>query len=124
MIGEIIGHFTNKRILAPNLIFIRTQKGIYRKLELRDVIHVNYAGGIAYVKTHAYTYTLERSLKSVIEALPFPCFARCHRNHIVNLDYIEAFHVDTQELRVDKGYIPVGKAYRKELLQKLHVINA
>lgn len=110
--------------LAQNLIFVRTQKNLYTKVKVSDVIHVKHEDDVTYLNTKTDKYEVQYPLKSVLKVLPSSTFIRCHRNYIINLNHIENYLLSTQELLVNGEYIPVGKTYRNSVLNRLDIIRS
>ncbi|MFK7971155.1 MAG: LytTR family transcriptional regulator DNA-binding domain-containing protein [Bacteroidia bacterium] len=109
--------------LAPNLVFIKTRKGFFSRVEMRSISHVYLESNQVFIKTQKQCFSVDITLLAVLDVLPSRIFFRCHRNHIINLEMVDVFYIDTQEVLLEGNYISVGKTYRKELVKSLNVLH-
>lgn len=79
---------------------------------LGDYVTINMVDG----KKH----TVLTTMKTIEAKLPVDKFIRVHRSYIVNLEMISNF--DGNMLVVGKKLIPIGKSYKKMLLDRLNII--
>ena len=57
------------------------------------------------------------SLKELASLLPAEKFARVHHSFIINLDFVEKIGHTEILLKATFGTLPVGRAFRKNLIQ-------
>lgn len=70
------------------------------------------------IKTEDARFLVSHTLKDMEEKLlPYPQFSRIHRSYIVNINFIQA--IEEGELIVDEEPLPIGPAYKEELMAKL-----
>ncbi len=102
-----------------NNIFIKSH-GRYINLSLDDIYYIENIGD--YVKFHLEkeSHLVHGTIKGFAGKLPRDKFLKVHRSYIVNLAKI----VDLEEnsLLVGRQLIPVSRANKKELMNKLNLI--
>ena len=74
-----------------------------------------------YVKFHLTSGNLvsKRSLREWEDTLPAAEFLRVHRSYLVPWEKIES--VEGSEIRMRNLKVPIGRAYRAQLMEKLRV---
>lgn len=80
----------------------------------------------SYVHLHTATkkYTLRISLRDLEDQFPPNRFLRTHRGHLVQISCIEQVDPQTNELQLQGGHkVPIGRAYRNDLLARLHLVG-
>ncbi len=102
-----------------NYIFIKTDKRLVR-IDLEDLYYVETVGDYVMFKTKDQQHIVHSSLKAIDEKLRHPNFLKVHRSYIVNLTKI----VDIEEntLVIEKKVIPVSRAHKPLLMQKINLI--
>ena len=69
-------------------------------------------------------HTLRLSLRDIEDQLPLNRFMRVHRGYLVQLACIEQLDTQTNEIHLQGGRIvPIGRAYRNDLLARLHMVG-
>jgi DNA-binding LytR/AlgR family response regulator len=96
-------------------IFVKSDKR-HIKLNLNDISHVEAYGN--YIKIYATTMVItSQTLSDFAERLP-NSFMRIHKSFIINFGKLA--YVDGNQIVLDTGAkLPVGKSYKKELLQRI-----
>lgn len=100
-------------------IFIR-HHGKQVKLILNDILYLEADRNYCNIVTDSGRYLVVATLKSLEDELPGSDFLRVHRSFVVN-----AYRVDglaDHHLEIGRKVIPIGKSYRKSLLNRLHII--
>lgn len=100
-------------------IFIKTDKRLVR-IDLEDLLYVETVGDYVLFKTKDQQHIVHSSLKGIDKKLQHPNFLKVHRSYIVNLTKI----VDIEEntLVIEKKVIPISRAHKEMLLQKINLI--
>ena len=97
-------------------VFVKSDKKLI-KINLGDVNYIEAYGN--YIKIHADKMILTpETLTDFIEKLPSNTFLRIHKSYVVNLKKIKLIE-GNQLMLTDNGKLPVGKLFRKALLEKI-----
>jgi len=100
-------------------IFVRSNS-VLSKILINDIIYIQAMGDYVNIFTTNKRYTIHITLKAIAEKLPPGKFYRMHRSYLVALDHIDGMEEGTAY--VGKHPLPVGEQFKKQLLQRLHVI--
>lgn len=100
-------------------LFVKSGNGQHQ-IRREDIIMVEGMGD--YVKLHLSNRSLvsHRSLKEWEETLPAEDFVRVHRSYLVAWRKIES--VQGNEVRLADRALPIGRAYRASLMERLGVV--
>jgi DNA-binding LytR/AlgR family response regulator len=101
-------------------LFIKLQDRMIR-LFLQDILWVEADDYYCKVMTREREILVGQTLKRFMEALgTLPEFMRVHRSYVVNLKHIE--EIGDVFMVINEQKIPINKAAREELLNRLHKI--
>lgn len=100
-------------------IFVRDKDRMV-KLALADIHFVKAERNYCTIITAGKSYTLSLPLKTFEERVSSALFCRVHRSYLVNLQQVDG--LDEHYVFCQKEAIPVSKAYKKDLVQRLNVI--
>lgn len=100
-------------------IFVRDKNKMV-KISLEDIHYVKAERNYCTLVTPAKSYTLSIPLKSFEEKVSSSLFCRVHRSFLVNLQQVES--LDEHHVFCSGEAIPLSKAYKKELSQRLNVL--
>lgn len=100
-------------------IFVRDKQKMV-KISLEDIHYVKAERNYCTLITSAKSYTLSIPLKSFEEKVSSGLFCRVHRSFLVNLQQVES--LDEHYVFCSGEAIPLSKAYKKELNQRLNVL--
>jgi DNA-binding LytR/AlgR family response regulator len=100
--------------------FFIKNKGELIRVVLDDLLFVEAYDNYCYIVTSTQKMLISYTLKNVEEKLPHAQFLRVHRSFCVNISKI----ISLQEgyIFIDKNKIPVGKSYRDDLMQHIHLL--
>ena len=104
--------------LLPKYLFVR-HKNRLEKICMDKILWIEAKDIYAVIKTEDKQLVASQSLKS-IESNLGEGFIRTHRSYLVALDKIEA--IEDNNLSIGEKYIPIGKTYKNQLLNKLKII--
>lgn len=105
---------------APaRFVFIRSEGKLIR-LNLEMIQWIEAQGDYVLIHATSKRYLVHATMKGLLDKLPAADFARVHRSYIVRIDQINDI-ADTT-LVIDRKVIPLGSAYKEELLQRLRMI--
>ncbi|KAA3631198.1 MAG: DNA-binding response regulator [Bacteroidetes bacterium] len=107
---------SNESTQTKDYIFVRSD-GRFVRIKLDDLLYVENVGDYVLFKTHEEKHLVHGTLKNIAEKLQHPNFLKVHRSFIVNLSKI----VDIQDnsVLIDKKIIPVSRAHRNALIDKI-----
>lgn len=101
---------------TENFVYFRCERKMV-KVMLQDILYIESMKDYVKIFTTEGTVITKLSLSSVQSMLPEKDFLRTHRSYIVSASKIKSY---THELvEINKSEIPIGKLYRKEVLQAL-----
>ncbi len=101
------------------ILFVKSN-GRWEKLNIGDIKYIQAMGDYVRIFTTSNTYVVNKSMKSILKALPQPIFARVHRSYIVNITRIE--NIEENSIVIDRDVIPVSEHYKSAFLQKLNIL--
>ncbi len=112
--------YLSARTPAPNVeddfIFIKADNRLV-KLFYDDILFVEATQNYITIFTKTKKYITYLTFKSIEEALPASRFLKVHKSFIVQLSKVES--VDGNDLVIDAHNIPVSRANKDEVMQKI-----
>ena len=97
-------------------LFVKSDKKIIQ-IRLADVSYIEAYGN--YIKIHTDKMTLTpETLSDFIEKLPANDFLRIHKSYVINFKKLKVLE-GNQIILFDNHKLPVGKLFRKALLDKI-----
>ena len=101
-------------------IFVRV-KDVMKKIAFEDILYAEAESNYTRLHTQAKSFLLSLTLKLFTERLSHaPDFIRVHRSYLINLQRLE--EVGTLYLKVGKQQIPISKAYRESLMERIKMM--
>lgn len=88
----------------------------YTRVRYEEILYLKADGNYTTVHTEKGKHMVRGKLKEVLERLP-ESFLRLHKSHVVNLLKVQA--VQPAFVLIGEVSIPVGKAYRSDLFDKM-----
>ncbi|MGZ0016395.1 LytR/AlgR family response regulator transcription factor [Yeosuana sp. AK3] len=105
--------------ILSDCIFVKHLEKMVR-IDIKDILYIEAERNYCRIYSKLKEYLLVMTLKDLDEKLPSKHFIRVHRSFIVNLSQID--EVATSHIVIGKKAIPVSKALKDELLNRLHTI--
>ncbi|NCP52518.1 MAG: response regulator transcription factor [Flavobacteriales bacterium] len=105
--------------ILSDCIFVKHLEKMVR-IDIKDILYIEAERNYCRIYSKLKEYLLVMTLKDLDEKLPSKHFIRVHRSFIVNLSQID--EVATSHIVIGKKAIPVSKALKEELLNRLHTI--
>ena len=105
--------------ILSDCISVRHQEKMV-KVDIKDIFYIEAERNYCRIHCKDKEYLLVMTLKDMNEKLPKKYFIRVHRSFIVNIAQID--EVATSHIVIAKKAIPVSKALKEELLNRLHTI--
>lgn len=104
---------------VKDYIFIRSE-GRFVRINLDDLLYVENVGDYVLFKTNQDKHLVHGTLKTIAEKLQHPNFLKVHRSYIINLSKI--VDIEDNSVLIDKKVIPVSRAHRNLLLERIDPI--
>ncbi|MEQ9423937.1 MAG: response regulator transcription factor [Cyclobacteriaceae bacterium] len=89
------------------------------KIRLNDILVIESIKDYVKVKTAEKEIVTHQQISYLEHKLPEDKFLRIHRSFIVAIDKIDAF--SATEVEINKKYVPIGRNYKNEVIEKLSV---
>jgi len=105
----------------PDHVFIKEHKGMV-KVHFNQVLYIEANDKYLFMHTAHKKHIAQLSLKEMLAQLP-PYFLRVHKSYIVNVKLIEGLGAQGV-LFANQAAVPVGRAYKKALMQRLNFLSA
>ena len=102
-----------------NHFFVKAKSRL-EKVHLEDVLWLEAKDIYCVIKTTKGQYVVSHTLKKLEQQFPSASFMRVHRSYMVALNSIEA--IEDNNLIIGEQYIPIGKTYKSDLLERLRII--
>ena len=107
--------------MTLNSIFVNINKKLI-KINLNDINFIEAKGDYVQIKLrNAEDLIIHTTLKKMKEKLPAEEFLQVHRSYIVHLKRI--VDIEDSTIVIDRDVIPISKANRIHLREKLHILN-
>ncbi|MGO4818596.1 LytR/AlgR family response regulator transcription factor [Flavobacterium sp. W22_SRS_FP1] len=90
------------------------------KIEMASVNIIEAKGDYIHIKTEEKNYIVHSTLKKMNEKLPKDLFLKVHRSFIINTKKI--IDIEDNSVLVGKDVIPVSRANRPELMNRLNLL--
>ena len=105
--------------ILSDSIFVKHLEKMVR-VDIKDILYIEAERNYCRIYTRSKEYLLVITLKDLDKKLPNKHFIRVHRSFIVNVSQIDELAVN--HIVIDKKAIPVSKALKEELLNRLQTI--
>jgi DNA-binding LytR/AlgR family response regulator len=103
-------------LLNNRTIFLKSEKKLYR-VPIGDVVYLEAIGDYVKVVFGEQSILVHGTFHEILEQLSHPDIIRIHRSYAIALDKFE--HIEGNQVFIRKKALPIGKAYKKDLLDKL-----
>ena len=104
-----------------DLIFIRTNN-LINKVKLADINWIHADGNYCYIHTRSRRFVVKISLKRLSFKLTSNQFIRVHKSYVIRIGAIDKIDTNQNIVYVGGQQIPVGRAFKVELLKKLDIL--
>ncbi len=101
------------------IVFVKAE-GRWEKVNIETIKYIQAMGDYVRIFTDEKSLVVNKTMKSILAALPAHLFARVHRSYIVNISRIE--NIEENSIVIDRDMIPVSEHYKAEFLKKLTVL--
>jgi two-component system response regulator LytT len=111
---------TQKEKHTKKAFYIKTNHNYSKVMEV-DILFIKAEGSYCRIITADREYVISKNLTNCEQELNFDHFIRVHRSYLVNSKKIAS--VDTQNLYIDGNAIPIGRNYKKSVLEIIHKLS-
>lgn len=101
-------------------IFIKDNNRL-TKITLKDILYIENIGDYVKIITKDDQYTIYGTIKGIAAKLPEKNFLKVHRSYIINMK--EIVDVEANSILIDKKLIPVSRAHKQQLFDRLKLLN-
>lgn len=107
---------------SVNDVFFIKVKSEYIKINPQNIFMIEAMSDYIVIHSVNKKYKVHTTMKSIIDNFPVNDFIRVHNSYIVRIDKITM--IKNNNCIVNKKIIPVSRAMRKNLLNKIKIIAA
>lgn len=111
----------NVPMCAPihNEVFLKVDNRLIR-FSLDEFLYLENVGDYVSIKTTKGSYMVHATMKTMEMKLSHPAFVKVHRSYIINISKIA--YIEDNAILIDKKNIPISRAHKAELLERLNVL--
>ncbi len=113
---DVSKHSLRNLSFSDDHFFIRSDSQ-YVKIRYADVFYLEGMKDFVRIYTDKRQYVVLVNLKNAEAQMPSGIFIRCHRSYLVHSHKIES--ISSDEVHLGKYTVPLGVAYRDNLLKKV-----
>jgi two-component system, LytTR family, response regulator LytT len=103
----------------PNEVFLKVDNRLIR-FSLDDFLYLENVGDYVSIKTTKGSFMIHATMRTMEMKLAQPCFVKIHRSYIINVSKI--MYIEDNAVVIDKKIIPISRAHKAELMEKLNVL--
>ena len=111
----------NQNNSAKSVLFIKERKKLIN-VKSQDIYMIISLGDYVRIHTTNQKYTVHTTMKKIINQLPIDDFIRIHQSYIVRVDKITV--INGENCMVNNEEIPISKAERKKLLNRIEILGS
>ncbi|WP_268036933.1 LytR/AlgR family response regulator transcription factor [Algoriphagus sp. PAP.12] len=104
---------------SSNELFIR-ENGWIKKIYTREILFFQLEGSYTKIQCELRSYMLRITTKDLLQKLKSRIFFQVSKSYLVNLNFLT--EMNQSEVRIQDYSIPLGKKYRKELIDHLTIL--
>lgn len=123
-VGETQVFSSQKSSAIPihNSFFVKSGNHMI-KLNFTDIRYISVEHKYSEIYLQEKKYIVQLALKDISKSLP-QSFIQIHRNHIVNITYVDKLNIkDSQVFLQDGSFLPVSKRMKENLIEKLQLLG-
>ncbi|NBC07334.1 MAG: response regulator [Bacteroidetes bacterium] len=94
----------------------------YKKISVEDIAFFYAKDKLVYARSDSRSFPTTTQLKTLEKELPAN-FQRIHKTYLINIDYIEQIKTKEDVVIIDNEALPMGYTYKKEFLDKVHILK-
>lgn len=124
-VDKVVRYYSKKDVqkTIESEIFVKTASTLVR-LKYSDIIYIEALENYVCMNTSTDKYVIHFTMKALENQLPKASFVRIHRSFIVNRKLVQVVKDTSVDVLVGNSLrsIPIGKAYKDNLLDELNVM--
>jgi DNA-binding LytR/AlgR family response regulator len=113
----------DNNIVTKNCLYFK-KKGVFKKVLIRDIVYIqsdqNYCNCVNHLDD---SFITRETMNKLERMLPERFFLRVHRKYIINLSYVDSADFQQNILILNGHEIPVSRYKRKEVEQRISLMN-
>lgn len=106
----------NQNGLYNRTIFLKSEKKLYR-VPINDIVYLEAIGDYVKVVFGEQSITIHSTFQDLLQQFSHSEIVRIHRSFAIAIDKFE--HIEGNQIFIKDKALPIGKAYRKDLLNIL-----
>lgn len=103
----------------PNEVFLKVDNRLIR-FNLDEFLYLENVGDYVSIKTTKGSFMIHATMRTMEMKLAQPSFVKIHRSYIINISKI--LYIEDNAVVIDKKSIPISRAHKAELMEKLNVL--
>jgi len=108
--------------LLPNALFVK-EEGLLVKVNLEEISWIVTEGKTCRLAlSKGRIVSVRQPLRDISQHLPAEKFVQIQRSYLINADCIERIDPVRNIVQVSGQLLPIGRAYRDALLERLHLV--
>ncbi len=112
-------HSSGDLVSEPGAVFVKMNKIRY-KVYFVDILWIEVDGNYCYLNTKEKKYVLKTSLKKILDKVnPYADFVRIHKQFAIPTKDLISINASENTLSLKHKTFPIGRTYKKSLLDKL-----
>lgn len=122
-----------KEALSPRISLLKQTGDIKRKddtlyirsssklvsVNTNEVSYIKAEGNYCTVHVNSRRYVIRSSISNVLKRIDHEDFVQIHRGFIANISLVHELAISKGRLQIGKEYLPIGRKYKKDLVQLL-----
>ena len=105
--------------LVQHEVFLKVDNRLIR-FSLDEFLYLENVGDYVSIKTTKGSFMVHATMKTMEMKLGHPAFIKVHRSYIINMSKIS--YIEDNAIVIDKKSIPISRAHKADLLEKLNVL--
>lgn len=115
-VNKYSGYADGEALPDSRTIFLKSEKKLYR-VPVADIVYLEAIGDYVKVVFGSQSILVHGTFQEILEQISHPDIVRIHRSFAIALHKFE--HIEGNQVFIGKKALPIGKLYKKDLLDKL-----
>ena len=105
----------SETVLNNRTILLKSEKKLYR-VPINEIRYFEAIGDYVKVVFGEQSIVVHSTFQDILEQFMSPIIIRIHRSFAIAIDKFD--HIEGNQIFIGKKALPIGKAYKKELIDK------
>ncbi|MDO8898829.1 MAG: LytTR family DNA-binding domain-containing protein [Bacteroidales bacterium] len=106
----------SQSVLNSRTILLKSEKKLYR-VPISDILYFEAIGDYVKVVFGGQSILVHSTFQDILEQFSHPDIVRIHRSFAIAINKFD--HIEGNQIFIEKKALPIGKAYKKDLIDKL-----